>query len=194
MEYKLYLELALVVLLVVLMYQKSNFLNNLVSHPLAKLALLGSVVAVSHLYGRNAGLISALILILLFHNVFEGNQNMNDKSSDNQDNTDDDKKSSNDDDESNDSDDETSNDDETSDESNEPQGLIDQEPDEAASIETEVMNNIITNNDKTSMEEEMRKPKDSNKDVIVANIDKATNEHDPMAVSSETKEGFSLLN
>lgn len=194
MEYKLYLELALVVLLVVLMYQKSNFLNNVVSHPLAKLALLGSVVAISHLYGRNAGLISALILILLFHNVFEGNQNMNDKSSDksndNQEKTDDDKESSNDNDETNDGD----SDDETSDKSNEPQGLIDQEPDESASIETEVMNNIITNNDKTSMEEEMRKPKDSNKDVIAANIDKATNEHDPMAVSSETKEGFSLLN
>ena len=72
MKYRKYLELSLVVLLVVLMYQKSHFLNNLVEHPLAKLVLLSAVVAMAHCYGRNAGIISGLIAILLMHNMFEG--------------------------------------------------------------------------------------------------------------------------
>lgn len=71
----MYLELALIVLLVVLMYQKSNFLNNITSHPLAKIVLLSGVVAITHFYGRNAGIISGLIVILLFHNLFEGMEN-----------------------------------------------------------------------------------------------------------------------
>ena len=56
----MYLELALVVLLVVLMYQKSHFLNNFVVHPLAKLVLLVAVVAMTHYYGRNAGIFTAI--------------------------------------------------------------------------------------------------------------------------------------
>jgi len=72
MKMKFQIELALVALLVVLLYVRSPFLNQLTSHPLAKLVLLGGVAMIAQRYGRTAGILSGLIAVLLFHNMFEG--------------------------------------------------------------------------------------------------------------------------
>lgn len=210
---KLHLELALVILLVVLMYQKSNFLNRFVEHPLAKLLLLSGVVAIAHNFGRNAGVISGLIAILLFHNLFEGIENKDDDK--NIDDKDDDKDDDNDKDSVN-SDSETSdNDDDTSKTSNTtttktkndagdeviktvtvseselvPKDTTKTNADESDKDDTEGFHNKNTISvDKIALEEEMRKPKDSNKDNTPANIEVATNEHEPLAISSE---GFTV--
>jgi hypothetical protein len=165
MNYRIYIELVLVVLLVALLYQKSNFLNNLMSYPLAKLGLLVSVVIIAHLYGRNAGIISALIAILLFHNLFEGNQNMSDGEKEEG---------------------------EKSEEAEEAQGAQEvQEPEEPE--ENQVNNNMLSNENKTDLEVQMR-PKNSNEEEAIPNNTTTTNENEPLAMPTSTKEGFSILN
>jgi hypothetical protein len=75
-------ELALIVLLVVVMYYRPAYLRELTSHPLAKLLMIGVLVAMTHVYGRNAGILTALILVLMMHNVFEGMENKGDDNTD----------------------------------------------------------------------------------------------------------------
>jgi hypothetical protein len=168
MNYRIYIELVLVVLLVALLYQKSNFLNNLMSYPLAKLGLLVSVVIIAHLYGRNAGIISALIAILLFHNLFEGNQNMSDGEKEEG---------------------EKSEEAEKPEEGEEAQEA--QEPEEPE--ENQVNNNMLSNENKTDLEVQMR-PKNSNEEEAIPNNTTTTNENEPLAMPTSTKEGFSILN
>ena len=207
----MYLELALVVLLVVLMYQKSHFLNNFVVHPLAKLVLLVAVVAMTHYYGRNAGIISGLIALLLLHNMFEGMESKGDDESTNKssklliaknpeskDSTDSDDESTDSDDESTDSDDESTDSDNKSTKGT-PKVSVksDKSPiGEKVITVSETLLEPVYGNDKTSMEDEMRKPKDSNKDTqgVAANPQLADNQQDPFAMPSKTKESFTLLN
>lgn len=241
MKYRVYLELALIILLVALMYQRSNFLNNMVSHPLAKLTLLAGVVGITHTFGRNAGLISGLIVLLLFHNLFEGMENKDnedkypydpnpnvdydEKFGDGNKDADEDQDIDEDGDEDTDKGegDENANGDRDGDENDSKtkkssndkqkektyngrkphtretekdidgakiisvtQTLI--EPDDKEGMQ----NNI---KDKTSIEDEMRKPKDSNKEMsgVGVNPQNTTNENDPMAMPSKTKEAFSIL-
>ena len=183
MKYRMYLELALVVLLVVLMYQKSHFLNNLVAHPLAKLVLLAGVVAMTHFYGRNAGIISGLIALLLFHNLFEGMESQGDSQE-----------------ESEESDADESDAEQEGEESEDEQEGEESEGDKEAKAEkiisvTETIVEPTNMKDKTELEDEMRKPKDSNQDVdgVGANPQMADNQQDPFAMPSKTTEGFSLL-
>lgn len=195
MKYRKYLELSLIILLVALMYQKSNFLNNLVSNPLAKLLLLGVVVSIARIYGRNAGIISALIVILLFHNLFEGNQNMSDNK-ENDENSDDDTDADNDtNDDSNDTDDE--NDSKINNkEKVKPQPASEDEETGANELTDDagvVSQKMISTKDKTDLEEQMR-PTNSNEEEALPDNSNATNEHEPLAMPSSTKEGFSLLN
>lgn len=73
------IEVLLIIILVLLMYIRTSFLQSLVRNPLAKLFLLSFVVMISHRFGVNAGILSSLILILMFHNVFEGMENNEEK-------------------------------------------------------------------------------------------------------------------
>ena len=171
-----YIELSLVILLVVLMYQNSHFLNNLVAHPLAKLVLLVVVVVITHLYGRNAGIILSLILLLLLHTSFEGMENK-DKDSESDDESDADDESDC------EEDDEESDDDDDSDDKDKKEGFF---------------RGLLGKNmkDKTELEDEVRKPKDSNKQKtgLAPNPQLANNENDPLSMPSKTKEGFAILN
>lgn len=182
----LHLELALVILLVVLMYQSSNFLNRLVEHPLAKVLLLIGVVVISHNFGRNAGVISGLIVILLFHNMFEGMENKDDDASDKESTEKDDDTASSD---KPKIDDEEDKEEKTTHKEKTPEPSPTQENDETETETENFESNTRHFMDKTELEEHMRKPKDSNKDHTTANIEVATNEHEPLAVS---KEAFTL--
>ena len=66
------IELVLVLLLVVLMYHKPRFLLDLTDTFLGKLVLLSSVFGITHKFGRNAGVLTALVVILLMHTYHEG--------------------------------------------------------------------------------------------------------------------------
>lgn len=192
MKYRKYLELSLIILLVALMYQKSNFLNNLVSNPLAKLLLLGVVVSIARIYGRNAGIISALIVILLFHNLFEGNQNMSDNK-ENDENSDDNTDNDSDSDSTKDNSDD---DEETSNNKSKVQPASEDEETGANELTDEagvVSQKMISTTDKTDLEEQMR-PTNSNEEEALPDNTNTTNEHEPLAMPSSTKEGFSLLN
>ena len=193
----MHLELALVILLVVLMYQKSHLLNNLVASPLAKLLLLAGVVAITHCYGRNAGIISALISLLLFHNMFEGMESKgdDDESSDNKESF------SFDEDKSSDSDSDADSDADSDDDSKKKKSSKKKSSKKESGVK-KVIKDIedifepMNVKDKTDMEEEMRNPKDSNKDTqgVGANPQLADNQQDPLAMPSKTKESFTLLN
>lgn len=78
------IELALIVVLVVVMYYRPAYIRELTSHPLAKLLMVGILVVITHMFGRNAGILTALIMLLMMHNVFEGMENKDetDKESD----------------------------------------------------------------------------------------------------------------
>lgn len=69
---KQYVELYLVVILVVLLYFRPGFLGNLVNNVLGKLILLGGVIYLAHNHGISSGMLGAIIMILLIHNVIEG--------------------------------------------------------------------------------------------------------------------------
>ena len=72
---KFHVEMTLVVLLIVLMYTKPASLLALTERVLGKLALVASVLGVAYCYGKNAGILMALIVIILFQNVHEGLDN-----------------------------------------------------------------------------------------------------------------------
>jgi len=75
---KLQIQLTLILVLVVLMYYTPLFLTDIARSPLGKLILISGVLGLSYKYGRNTGIISALIVLLLLHNYYEGLENKND--------------------------------------------------------------------------------------------------------------------
>ena len=82
---KLNVEAILGVLLVVLLCFKPTFLTELTDTVLGKAVLLLCVLVVSHLYGRNAGVLTALIVIVLMHTKLEGVDETLEKSDDEED-------------------------------------------------------------------------------------------------------------
>ena len=69
---KIPMDLVLVVILIVLMYYHPPFITSLATSVLGTIVAIGLMAAVATLYGRNAGLLAALIFILLMHNQREG--------------------------------------------------------------------------------------------------------------------------
>lgn len=72
------IELVLIVVLVIVMYFRPGYVRRLTEHPLAKLLMIGVLVIMTHMFGRNAGILTALIMLLMMHNVFEGMENKDD--------------------------------------------------------------------------------------------------------------------
>ena len=69
---KVKVELVLSALLVLLVLFRPVFLSDLTGSVLGKLLLAGGVVYVAKMYGRNAGILSALVAVLLMHIQVEG--------------------------------------------------------------------------------------------------------------------------
>lgn len=102
------METLFIMAILIILYTDHPLLHTIVDHPLGKLILLLIVIAVTHFYGRNIGIITAMVLILLFHRMFEGMDNMNDKETTSKN---DEKINKSDDDDDSDSDDDDSDDD-----------------------------------------------------------------------------------
>ena len=75
---KLQVQLTLILVLVILMYSQPLFLTDIARSPLGKLVLVCGVLGLSYKFGRNTGIISALIVLLLLHNFHEGLENSDD--------------------------------------------------------------------------------------------------------------------
>ena len=74
---KLYVELGLAALLAVLVYEKPNFLINTVNTTLGKIIMIVTVGLLAKQFGLNAGLLAAIIMVLLLDThkeIFEPNQ------------------------------------------------------------------------------------------------------------------------
>ena len=69
---KLYIEIILIIFLVILMYVKSQRLNLFAQSILGKITLVITVLLITTQYGRNAGILSAVIFMLLLHTSYEG--------------------------------------------------------------------------------------------------------------------------
>ena len=69
---KLYVEIVLIIFLVILMYVKSQSLNVFAQSILGKITLVITVLLITTQYGRNAGVLSAVIFMLLLHTSYEG--------------------------------------------------------------------------------------------------------------------------
>jgi hypothetical protein len=68
---KIYIELGLTALLAVLIYEKPTQLLHLAHNTLGKILLMAIVLLIAKYHGINAGIISALIVIVLFEHVKE---------------------------------------------------------------------------------------------------------------------------
>ena len=69
---KLYVEIILIMFLVILMYVKSPSLNLFARSILGKITLVITVLLITTQYGRNAGILSSVIFMLLLHTSYEG--------------------------------------------------------------------------------------------------------------------------
>ena len=69
---KFYVEISLIVLLVMLMYLNSQSLNRFSKSILGKTTLVISVLLITAKFGRNAGVLAAVIFVLLLHTSYEG--------------------------------------------------------------------------------------------------------------------------
>jgi|10_taG_2_1085330.scaffolds.fasta_scaffold05254_4 hypothetical protein len=161
---KLKIQLTLILVLVVLMYYNPLFLTDITRSPLGKLALVGGVLGLSYKFGRNTGIISALIVLLLLHNCYEGLENKNDAKQTEK--------------ISGDADDKT------------PDSSADDEEDEDEDATQEKEAADKTTNTIVANEEVMR-PKASNETLA---SDGAGPSSEPLAMPATTTEGFALLN
>ena len=66
------IDLVLISLLIVLMYYQPDILASLTTSVLGRMIAVCLVAHIALAYGRNAGLLAALIFILLLHNKREG--------------------------------------------------------------------------------------------------------------------------
>ncbi len=69
---KQYVDLSLLALLIIFMYETPSFLNDIVNNTLGKLALLGGVIFLLYKFGNTSGILAALIFIILIHRKQEG--------------------------------------------------------------------------------------------------------------------------
>jgi hypothetical protein len=67
-----YIEIILVAILVVILLQPPSILSELVSSILGKALCVGLIIGISHQFGKNAGLLMAMIVILLLNKTREG--------------------------------------------------------------------------------------------------------------------------
>tara|TARA_B100000029_G_C17303071_1_gene861434 strand:- start:52 stop:753 length:702 start_codon:yes stop_codon:yes gene_type:complete len=63
------IEIALIVLLILLMYLQSSLLNTFSKSVLGKAAMIFAIIYITQNFGRNAGILSALIMILNLYNA-----------------------------------------------------------------------------------------------------------------------------
>lgn len=70
---KTYVELSLVAVLIALLYQPSNSVTLFAKSVLGKAALIIAIVVISHQFGMNAGLLTAIIAVVLLNHTIEGN-------------------------------------------------------------------------------------------------------------------------
>ena len=70
---KTYVELSLVAILIVLLYQPPISVTLFAKSVLGKALLIIAIVATSHQFGMNAGLLSAIIVVVLLNHTAEGN-------------------------------------------------------------------------------------------------------------------------
>ena len=63
------IEIALIVLLIVLMYLQSSLLNTFSKSVLGKAAMIFAIIYITQNFGRNAGILSALIMTLNLYNA-----------------------------------------------------------------------------------------------------------------------------
>ena len=69
---KQYVDLFLLAVFIIFLYDIPEFLNEIVNNTLGKLALLGGVVGLLYQFGMTSGILGALIFILLIHKTKEG--------------------------------------------------------------------------------------------------------------------------
>lgn len=69
---KQYVDLSLLALLIIFMYETPSFLNDIVNNTLGKLALLAGVIFLLYKFGNTSGILAALIFIILIHKKQEG--------------------------------------------------------------------------------------------------------------------------
>jgi hypothetical protein len=74
---KTYVELSLVAVLIALLYQPSNSVTLFAKSVLGKAALIIAIVVISHQFGMNAGLLTAIIAVVLLNHTIEGNEDLN---------------------------------------------------------------------------------------------------------------------
>lgn len=70
---KTYVELSLVAILIVLLYQPPISVTLFAKSVLGKALLIMAIVANSHFFGMNAGLLTAIIVVVLLNHTVEGN-------------------------------------------------------------------------------------------------------------------------
>ena len=63
------IEIALIVLLILLMYLQSSLLNTFSKSVLGKAAMIFAIIYITQNFGRNAGILSALIMTLNLYNA-----------------------------------------------------------------------------------------------------------------------------
>tara|TARA_A100001011_G_scaffold300014_1_gene313210 strand:- start:2246 stop:2878 length:633 start_codon:yes stop_codon:yes gene_type:complete len=69
---KQYVDLFLLAVLIIFLYDIPEFLNDIVNNTLGKLVLLSGVVCMLYSFGNTSGILAALIFILLIHKTKEG--------------------------------------------------------------------------------------------------------------------------
>ena len=66
------MQIVLLALLIIFMYETPSFLNDIVNNTLGKLVLLGAVIFLLYKFGNTSGILAALIFIILIHKRQEG--------------------------------------------------------------------------------------------------------------------------
>lgn len=173
------MELFLFVVLLYFLYQKSPYINAVVSSPLGKLFLLVLLVSITHLHGLYSGIIFLAIIFILMNNVYEGmevrDNNDKEKTENNENETEKNEVNMN----------------EQDNEMNEQDNEMNKDDNEEEETENKDNNDLIEND-----------PSDlRNKDKMVENPDAAgavNKKNEPKAVGNEkhkkTIEGFSVYN
>jgi len=69
---KQYVDLFLLAIFIIFLYEIPEFLNDIVNNTLGKLALLGGIVGLLYQFGMTSGILGALIFVLLIHKTKEG--------------------------------------------------------------------------------------------------------------------------
>jgi len=68
---KQYVDLSLLALLIIFMYETPAFLIDIVNNTLGKLVLLGAIIFLLYKFGNTSGILAALIFVLILHKRHE---------------------------------------------------------------------------------------------------------------------------